>query len=73
MVCISGQPIQDEFEIAANQREQVDHLIGQVRRTLNHSSEDEQDVILSALAHVTAEYLESRGSNDTRGVEGSVA
>ena len=73
VVGISGQPIHNEFEITANQQDQVDHLIEQVRRTLDDGGEYEQDVILAALARVTVEYLGARGSTDARGMEGSVA
>ena len=73
VVGLRGQPIHDEFEIATNQQEQVNRLFEQVRNTLDASGEDAQDVILAALARVTAEYLEERRSIEILDTEGSVA
>ena len=44
-------------------RGQVDDLIRRFRGALQDSGEEEQNVILAALARVTAEYLEGRSGN----------
>ena len=46
--------------------------MGRVRETLDESGDHTQDVILAALARVTAEYLETRGSAVRDDREGSV-
>ena len=63
VVGINGQPIHDEFEITSSEEGQVDDLIGRFRGALQDSGEEEQNVILAALARVTAEYLEGRSGN----------
>ncbi len=73
VVGLSGEPIHDDFEIADNQLDQVNELMERVRQTLDDSGDHAQDVILAALARVTAEYLEARGSADRIRSEGSVA
>ena len=73
VVGLNGQPIYDEFEIASNQQHQVDVLIKRVRATLNDNGEEAHDVILAALARITAEYLEARNATDKRDAEGSIA
>ncbi|MCY4654704.1 MAG: ATP-binding protein [Dehalococcoidia bacterium] len=60
VVGLDGQPIHEEFEIANSDQPQVDDLIRRVRGALSESGEEEQNVILAALARVTAEYLEGR-------------
>ena len=60
VVGLDGQPIHDEFEITNSDQPQVDDLFRRVRQTLSESGEEEQNIILAALARVTAEYLEGR-------------
>ena len=60
VVGLDGEPIHDDFEITERERSQVDVIIKRVRQALAESGEREQNVILAALARVTAEYLESR-------------
>ncbi len=60
VVGLDGQPIHEEFEVANSDQPQVDDLIRRVRGALSDSGEEEQNVILAALARVTAEYLEVR-------------
>ena len=60
VVGLDGQPIHDEFEVTSNEATQVDDLIRRVHGALRDSGEVEQNVILAALARVTAEYLENR-------------
>ncbi len=73
VVGLTGEPIHDDFEIADNQLDQVNELVGLVRQTLDESGDHAQDVILAALARVTAEYLEARGSAVSYDSEDSVA
>ncbi len=62
VVGLDGEPIHDDFEITEREQSQVDVIIKRVRQALAESGEGEQNVILAALARVTAEYLESRGN-----------
>ena len=66
VVGINGQPIHDEFEITSSEEGQVDDLIRRFRGALQDSGEEEQNVILAALARVMAEYLEGRGASTTK-------
>ena len=61
VVGLDGEPIHDDFEITEREQSQVDVIIKRVRQALTESGEAEQNVILAALARVTAEYLASRG------------
>ena len=61
VVGLDGEPIHDDFEITEREQSQVDVIIKRVRQALTESGAAEQNVILAALARVTAEYLESRG------------
>ena len=67
VVGLDGEPIHDDFEVTEREQSQVDFIIKRVRQTLSESGEAEQNVILAALARITAEYLESRGENASRG------
>ena len=70
VVGLDGQPIHDEFEVTSNEETKVEDLIRRVNGALRDSGEEEQNIILAALARVTAEYLESRtGVSVTRGGE----
>ena len=60
VVGLDGQPIHDEFEVSGSEQRQVDDLIRKVRGVLSESGEEKQNVILAALARVTAEYMEGR-------------
>ena len=64
VVGLDGEPLHDEFEVTDRQQARVEVLIDQVRGTLAQSGEDQQNIILAALARVTAEYLESRNTTD---------
>ncbi len=64
VVGLDGEPIHDEFEVTDLQQARVDVLIDQVRATLGQSGEVEQNIILAALARITAEYLEARSGAD---------
>ena len=64
VVGLDGEPLHDEFEVTDRQQARVEVLIDRVRTTLGQSGEDQQNIILAALARVTAEYLESRNTTD---------
>ena len=63
VVGIDGQPIHDEFEITSTDETQVDNIMRRVRGALQENGEEEQNIILAALARVAAEYLEGRSGN----------
>ena len=63
VVGLDGQPIHDEFEVTSYEETKVDDLMRRVHGALRASGEEEQNVILAALARVTAEYLENRSEN----------
>ena len=66
VVGLDGEPLHDEFEVTDHQQARVEALIDQVRATLSQSGEDEQNIVLAALARITAEYLEARNAaNDS--------
>ena len=66
VVGLDGEPLHDEFEVTDHQQARVEALIDQVRATLGQSGEDEQNIVLAALARITAEYLEARNAaNDS--------
>ena len=60
VVGLDGRPIHDAFEVTDQEQEKVDKLISRVRNVLSESGEGEQNIILAALARVSAEYLEAR-------------
>ena len=60
VVGLDGRPIHDTFEVTDQEQEKVDKLITRVRNVLSESGEGEQNIILAALARVSAEYLEAR-------------
>ena len=60
VVGLDGRPIHDAFEVTDQEQEKVDKLILRVRNVLSESGEGEQNIILAALARVSADYLEAR-------------
>ena len=58
-VGMSGRPttIHDEFDVLALDRPQVDTLISEMNRALKDSGEERRDIILAALAELSAHYL----------------
>ena len=61
VVGLDGRPIHDAFEVSEHEQAKVDSLITRVQAVLSESGEEEQNIILAALARVSAEYLEARG------------
>ena len=66
VVGLDGKPIHDAFEVTEQEQEKVDKLMTRVRTVLSESGEEEQNIILAALARVSAEYLERRNEQATR-------
>ena len=51
------EPAHDEFDITDMERGRVDELISKVGEALDHSGEKQRNVILAALAELSAGYL----------------
>ena len=73
VVGLDGEPIHDDFEVTEREQSQVNSIIKRVRQTLSESGEAEQNVILAALARITAEYLESREETRVSGSKEEVS
>ena len=58
-------PVHEEFAIADMDRNQVDLLIKQVKGALEHSGERRRNIILAALAELSALYLKQATSDHT--------
>ena len=51
-------PVHDEFDITDMERGRVDVLISRVGEALDHSGEKQRNVVLAALAELSARYLQ---------------
>ena len=62
IVGVGGRPtpLHDEFEIGDLERAEVDALVAELGRELDNSREDRRNVILAALAELSARYLSER-------------
>ena len=58
-------PVHDEFAITDMDRNQVDQLIKQVKNALEHSGEKRRNIILAALAELSALYLKQAAADHT--------
>ena len=58
-------PVHEEFAIADMDRNQVDLLIKQVKNALEHSGEKRRNIILAALAELSALYLKQAVADHT--------
>ena len=58
-------PVHDEFAITDMERIQVDELIKKVDNTLEHSGEKRRNIILAALAELSARYLKQAAADST--------
>ena len=67
VVGMDGRPttIHDEFAITDMERSQVDQLIKQVKNALDHSGERRRNIILAALAELSAQYLKQAAVDPT--------
>ena len=60
-------PVHDEFDITDLERGNVDALINQVEEALEHSGEKRRNIILAALAELSARYLKAAADTPTEG------
>ena len=58
-------PIHDEFDITDRERSHVDELIKRVDKALEHSGERRRNIILAALAELSARYLKQAAADPT--------
>ena len=58
-------PFHDEFDITDLERSHVDELIKQVDKALEHSRERRRNIILAALAELSARYLKQAATDPT--------
>ena len=76
-VGMSGRPatLQYEFDVTSLDRVDVDALISSLRITLESAGEDRRNVILAALAEISAHYLNDNGDESSANLsdKGSVA
>ena len=65
-VGMSGQPttVHDEFEVTSMERPDVRHLTSEIERALQSAGEQRRNVILAALAEVSALYLDPKAADD---------
>ena len=68
VVSMDGRPtpVHDEFDITDLERGGVDALINQVEETLEHSGEKRRNIILAALAELSARYLRAAADAPTK-------
>ena len=61
VVGLAGRPVplQGEFDVAARERKSVESVVEAVDSAVRHSGEARRNVVLAALAEVSARYLES--------------
>ena len=64
-----GTPLHDDFDIAERDRKHVDALIRQVDKTLDRSGEKRRNIILAALAGLSARYLRKPAGAARKGEE----
>ena len=66
-VGMSGQPttVHDEFEVTSMERPDVQHLASEIEGALQSAGEERRNVILAALAEVSALYLDRRPQTAT--------
>ena len=64
-VGMSGQPttVHDEFEVTSMERPDVQHLASEIERALQSAGEERRNVILAALAEVSALYLDPKAAD----------
>ena len=68
IVGIDGRPtpVHDEFHVSDQDHSEVDSLIEKVDHTLRESGEERRNIILAALAELSARYLDPRKKSDKR-------
>ena len=65
-VGISGRPstFQDVFEVTSLEREEVDSLVHGMKELLQHAGPERRNIVLAALAELSAMYLDQNGHQD---------
>ena len=73
-VGMSGQPttVQNEFEVTSMERPDVQHLASEIGRALQSAGEERRNVILAALAEVSALYLDPKAADGDDPVDPTV-
>ena len=73
-VGMSGQPatVQDEFEVTSMERLDVQHVASEIERALRSAGEQRRNVILAALAEVSALYLDPKTADGDDTVDSTV-
>ena len=73
-VGMSGQPttVHDEFEVSSMERPVVQHLASEIERALQSAGEERRNVILAALAEVSALYMDPKTAYGDDTVESTV-
>ncbi len=68
IVGMDGRPaaLHDEFHISDQDHKEVDSLIEKVDSTLRESGEERRNIILAALAELSARYLDPRKRSDSK-------
>lgn len=68
IVGIDGRPtpVHDEFHVADRDHAEVNSLITRVDQTLQESGEERRNIILAALAELSARYLDPHKKHDTK-------
>ena len=63
VVGLAGRPVplQGEFDISGREHQSVESLVEAVTSALRGSGEERRNVVLAALAEVSARYLEGSG------------
>ena len=61
-VGMSGQPttVHDEFEVTSMDRPDVESVVSEIEKALRSAGEERRNVILAALAEVSAAYINQR-------------
>ena len=73
-VGMSGQPttVHDEFEVTSMERPDVQRLASEIERALQSVGEERRNVILAALAEVSALYLDPKAADSDDTVDSTV-
>jgi hypothetical protein len=68
-VGMTGRPstVQNEFDVTSLERPDVEVLVSRIEETLQDSGEDRRNVVLAALAELSARYLDPNELDDPAG------
>ena len=73
-VGIGGRPttVTDEFAVTTSERSDVERLIKKMRKALQSSASPQRNVVLAALAELTAQYIDDYDKSDGNGIHDTV-